>query len=75
MDPRYFGSNLLTFNDNHTDRRRSSARAAEDAYYERHAPAERRIPRIVSILAVASFGFLIIGTAWADPARAGTTCR
>ncbi len=61
MDPRYFGSNLLTLNENQADRRRPSAKAAEDAYYERHTPAENRIPRIGSVLAAACFGFVTIG--------------
>jgi hypothetical protein len=61
MDPRYFGSNLLTLNENQADRRRPSAKAAEDAYYERHTPAESRIPRIASLAAAVAFGFATIG--------------
>ena len=59
MDTRYIGTNLLTLNEKAD--RRPLAKAAEDAYYERHAPAESRIPRIASVLAAACFGFVTIG--------------
>ena len=61
MDTRYFGTNLLPLNENQAARRSSSTKGAEDAYYERHTPAGSSIPRITSVLAAASFGFVTIG--------------
>jgi hypothetical protein len=60
MDTRYFGAHLLTLYENQADRR-PLAKAAEDAYYERHGPAEGRIPRIASLAAAVVFGFATMG--------------
>ena len=55
MDTRYFGDNLLAFDQNAADRRRIWTKGEEDAYYRKHTPAEQRhIPRI---------GFVIVGVA------------
>jgi hypothetical protein len=59
MDTRYFVATLLALGEGQARQRLSTK--AEDAYYERHAPRESRMPRIASLAAAVALGFVSIG--------------
>lgn len=61
MDIRSFGGSLLAFEETLPDRHRAWTQAEEDAYYLQHAPSERRIPRIASVVAAVCLGLVTVG--------------
>ena len=62
MDIQYLGGILLAIQNIQADRSRLTTKTAVDAYYERHAAADRFIPRAASFVVAAgvvlvAFGF------------------
>ena len=61
MDARSFGGALLALDVIGTNRRTPRTEAAEDAYYRKHTPVDRRTPRMAPVIAVVCVGFIAMG--------------
>ena len=61
MDTHHLGGVLLALDAVQAKPRRLWTEAAEDAYYARHTPVERRIPRIASTIAALCLAVVSMG--------------
>ena len=61
MDIQYLGGILLAVCNVQADHPRLTTEAAVDAYYKRHAGADRFWPKVVPFVIAVGFGFVAIG--------------
>ena len=61
MDIQYAGSVLLALYNAQGDRPRPTTEAAVDAYYKRHAAADRFYPKVAPFVLAVGFGLMAIG--------------
>ena len=62
MDIQYLGGALLALLDIQGDGPRPATRAAEDAYYERHASGERLYAKVAPFVVAVGLGLVAIGS-------------